>query len=218
MTKKKELIGAFKNAGRTWRRRGQPEDVNTHDFPHLGLGKGIPYGAYDIARDRAVVTVGVTHDTAAFAVASVGRWWRLDGRTAYPAARRVLICADAGGSNGHRSRAWKLHLQRLADHLRIPITVCHYPPGTSKWNKIEHRLFSFISLNWKGKPLRTFETMVNLIGATRTRSGLKVKAVLDTRTYDTGEKVSVTDFNTIQIRGHKIHPDWNYTLLPRMTA
>jgi hypothetical protein len=217
-TKKKELIGAFKNAGRTWRPHGQPENVNTHDFPHLGLGKGIPYGAYDIARDRAVVTVGVTHDTAAFAVASVGRWWRLDGRAAYPAARRVLICADAGGSNGHRSRAWKLHLQQLADHLRIPITVCHYPPGTSKWNKIEHRLFSFISLNWKGKPLRTFETMVNLIGATRTRSGLKVKAVLDRGTYDTGEKVSVTDFDQLQIRGHKIHPDWNYTIAPRASA
>ena len=144
-TKKKELIGAFKNAGRTWRRRGQPEDVNMHDFPHLGCGKGIPYGAYDIARDRAVVTVGVTHDTAEFAVASIERWWKLDGRTAYPAARRLLICADAGGSNGHRSRAWKLHLQQLADQLRIPITVCHYPPGTSKWNKIEHRLFSFIA-------------------------------------------------------------------------
>ena len=213
-TKKKELIGAFKNAGRTWRPRGQPEEVNTHDFPHLGHGKGIPYGAYDIARDRAVVTVGVTHDTAEFAVASVERWWNLDGRRAYPAARRLLICADAGGSNGHRSRAWKLHLQELADHLQIPITVGHYPPGTSKWNKIEHRLFSFISLNWKGKPLRTFETMVNLIGATRTRSGLTVKAVLDTRTYETGEKVSATEFNDIQIRGHKIHPDWNYTIRP----
>ena len=214
-TKKKELIGAFKNAGRTWRRRGQPEEVNMHDFPHLGHGKGIPYGAYDIARNRAVVTVGVTHDTAEFAVASIARWWTLDGRAAYPAARRLLICADAGGSNSHRSRAWKLHLQTLSDQLHFPITVCHYPPGTSKWNKIEHRLFSFISLNWKGKPLRTFETMVNLIGATRTRTGLKVTAVLDTQTYETGEKVSAADFDDLRVRGHKTHPDWNYTLWPR---
>jgi hypothetical protein len=217
-TKKKELIGAFKNAGRTWRRRGEPERVNIHDFPHLGHGKGIPYGAYDIARDRAVVTVGVTHDTAEFAVASIGRWWRLDGRRAYPAARRLLICADAGGSNGNRSRAWKLHLQQLADQLRIPITVCHYPPGTSKWNKIEHRLFSFISLNWKGQPLRTFETMVNLIGATRTRTGLRVKAVLDTRPYETGEKVSRADFDGLNVRGHTFHPDWNYTVMPRVST
>ena len=214
-TKKKELIGAFKNAGRTWRRSGQPEEVNTHDFPHLGQGKGIPYGAYDIARDRAVVTVGVTHDTAEFAVASIARWWKLDGRAVYPAARRLLICADAGGSNGHRSRAWKLHLQTLADQLQMPISVCHYPPGTSKWNKIEHRLFSFISLNWKGKPLRTFETMVNLIGATRTRSGLKVKAVLDTYPYETGVKVSAAQFDELQIHNHRTHPAWNYTLAPR---
>lgn len=214
-TKKKELIGAFKNAGRTWRRRGQPETVNMHDFPHLGHGKGIPYGAYDIARDRAVVTVGVTHDTAEFAVASIDRWWKLDGRTAYPAARRLLICADAGGSNGHRSRTWKLHLQRLADRLQIPIAVCHYPPGTSKWNKIEHRLFSFISLNWRGKPLRTFETMVNMIGATRTRSGLKVKALLDTHPYEKGMKVSAAQFDELHIRGRQFHPDWNYTLVPR---
>jgi len=217
-TKKKELIGAFKNAGRTWRRQGQPEAVNIHDFPHLGNGKGIPYGAYDIARDRAVVTVGVTHDTAEFAVASIARWWKLDGRTAYAAARRLLICADAGGSNGNRPRAWKLHLQRLADQLSIPITVCHYPPGTSKWNKIEHRLFSFISLNWKGRPLRTLETMVNLIGATRTRSGLRVKAVLDTRPYETGLKVSTAQFNELHLRGHKFHPDWNYTVMPRLVA
>lgn len=217
-TKKKELIGAFKNAGRTWRPRGQPEDVNMHDFPHLGHGKAIPYGAYDIARDRAVVTVGVTHDTAEFAVASIARWWKLDGRSAYPAAQRLLICADAGGSNGHRSRAWKLHLQSLADQLQIPITVCHYPPGTSKWNKIEHRLFSFISLNWKGKPLRTFETMVNLIGATRTRSGLKVKAVLDTHAYAKGVKVSAAQFHDLHLRGHRTHPDWNYTLVPRRAA
>lgn len=217
-TKKKELIGAFRNAGRTWRRRGEPEPVNIHDFPHLGHGKGIPYGAYDIARDRAVVTVGVTHDTAEFAVASIGRWWRLDGRRAYGAARRLLICADAGGSNGNRSRAWKLHLQQLADQLQIPITVCHYPPGTSKWNKIEHRLFSFISLNWRGRPLRTFETMVNLIGATRTRTGLQVKAVLDTHSYETGVKVSRADFDELHVRGHRFHPDWNYTLVPRVTS
>src|SRR6059036_3631668 len=185
-----------------------------HDFPHLGHGKGIPYGAYDIARDRAVVTVGVTHDTAEFAVASIDRWWKLDGRTAYPAARRLLICADAGGSNGHRSRAWKLHLQRLADRLQIPISVCHYPPGTSKWNKIEHRLFSFISLNWKGQPLVSYETVVNLIGGTRTRSGLKVKALLDTAYYETGVEIPESEMEQIQLRRHKKFPDWNYTISP----
>jgi hypothetical protein len=217
-TKKKELMGAFKNAGQTWRRQANPEKVNVYDFPHLGKGKGIPYGAYDIAGDRAVVNVGVTHDTAEFAVESIRRWWKLDGRRNYPAACRLLICADAGGSNGSRLRAWKLHLQRLSDQTGVPISVCHYPPGTSKWNKIEHRLFSFISLNWKGKPLVNFETIVNLIGGTRTRSGLKVKAVLDTRYYETGTKVSDLEYESIHLHRHKLHPDWNYTIKPALAT
>jgi len=171
-TKKKELVGAFKNGGRRWLPQGKADEVSVHDFPHLGEGKAIPYGAYDIARDRAVVNVGVTHDTAEFAVESIRRWWRLDGKRHYWGADRLLICADSGGSNGNRQRAWKLHLQALSDETGMAITVCHYPPGTSKWNKIEHRLFSFISLNWRGQPLLNFETVINLIGGTHTRSGL----------------------------------------------
>lgn len=213
-TKKKELIGAFRNPGRTWRRRGQPQAVFTHDFPHLGVGKAIPYGSYDIAQDRAVVNVGVTHDTAEFAVESIRRWWRLMGKRAYPAAARLLIAADAGGSNGPRLRAWKVHLQHLANELGFPITVGHYPPGTSKWNKIEHRLFSFISMNWKGQPLVSYEAVVNLIGRTRTRSGLKVKAVLDTRAYETGQDVTSEHMKALHLKGHAFHPDWNYTLSP----
>jgi hypothetical protein len=214
-TKKKELVGAFKNAGRRWLPQGQPEEVTVHDFPHLGKGKAIPYGAYDIARNRAVVNVGVTHDTAEFAVESIRRWWRLDGKRNYQGADRLFICADSGGSNGNRPRAWKLHLQELSDETGMAITVCHYPPGTSKWNKIEHRLFSFISLNWKGKPLVNYETVVNLIGGTRTRSGLKVKAVLDTNQYETGVTISDEEIDQLRLRRHKLHPDWNYTLLPR---
>lgn len=214
-TKKKELVGAFARPGRTWRPRGQPERVLLHDFPHLGHGKAIPYGTYDLAQDRAVVNVGVTHDTAEFAVESIRRWWRLLGKRTYPHAARLLICADAGGSNGNRLRAWKLHLQQLADAIGIPITVCHYPPGTSKWNKIEHRLSSFISLNWRGTPLVSYETVVNLIGSTRTRSGLKVKAILDTREYETGKAVSAKQLKALQLLGHSFHPDWNYTLSPR---
>jgi len=213
-TKKKELVGAFKNAGRRWLPKGQPDEVTVHDFPHLGEGKAIPYGAYDIALNRAVVNVGVTHETAEFAVESIRRWWRLDGRRYYRGAGRLLICADSGGSNGNRPRAWKLYLQSLADETGMAITVCHYPPGTSKWNKIEHRLFSFISLNWKGKPLVNFETVVNLIGGTRTRAGLKVKAILDTNQYETGIEISDEDIDQLRLKRHKIHPNWNYTLLP----
>jgi transposase len=213
-TKKKERIGRFRNAGRTWRPRGQPSPVFTHDFPHLGIGKAIPYGTYDIGQDRAVVNVGLSHDTAEFAVESIRRWWRLMGKRSYPAATRLLISADAGGSNGNRLRAWKLHLQRLATDLNRPITVCHYPPGTSKWNKIEHRLFSFISMNWRGQPLVSYEAVVNLIGSTRTRSGLKVKAVLDTREYDTGQAVTPEQFSALRLTPHAFHPDWNYTLRP----
>jgi transposase len=211
-TKKKELVGEFRNAGRTWRPRGEPLEVNVHDFPHLGHGKAVPYGAYDIARNRALVNVGVSHDTAEFAVESIRRWWRLDARRLYRDAHRLLICADSGGSNGHKLRAWKLGLQTLANEIAMPITVCHYPPGTSKWNKIEHRLFSFISLNWRGRPLVNYETVVNLIGATRTRTGLRVKAVLDTGTYDTGVKVEAQAMHEIHLRRHQLHPDWNYTI------
>jgi hypothetical protein len=217
-TKKKELVGAFRNAGRRWKPRGAPDRVFVHDFPHLGKGRAIPYGTYDVARDEALVNIGITHETAEFAVASIRRWWRLLGRKAYPEAKRLLICADAGGSNGNRLRAWKVHLQRLADDLPLAITVCHYPPGTSKWNKIEHRLFSFISLNWKGRPLLSFEAVVNLIGATTTKSGLKVKAVLDTTTYEPGEKIGDAEMGALNLKPHDFHGEWNYTLHPRLAA
>jgi len=214
-TKKKELVGAFENKGRTWRPQGQPYEVNVHDFPSQAQGKAIPYGTYDVLQNRAVDNVGTSHDTAEFAVESIRRWWRMDGRKRYSAAGRLLICADAGGSNSSRGRAWKLNLQALADEIGIPITVCHYPPGTSKWNRVEHRLFSFISLTWKGQPLWNYETIVNLIGATRTQTGLKVKAILDTNEYETGVEVSKEQMAKLHIRRHKTHPDWNYTLSPR---
>ena len=214
-TKKKELVGGFQNKGRTWRPKGQPYKVNVHDFPSQAEGKAIPYGAYDVVHDRAVVNVGISHDTSEFAVESIRRWWKIDGRRWYASAARLLICADGGGSNSSRTRAWKVQLQDLADQMGIPITVCHYPPGTSKWNRIEHRLFSFISLTWKGQPLWSYEAVVNLIGATRTRSGLKVKAVLDTNEYETGITVSDQEMKGLRIRRHKTHPDWNYTLSPR---
>jgi len=213
-TQKKELVGEFRNAGRTWRPRGDPIDVHVHDFPHLGHGKAVPYGAYDIARNRAVVNVGVSHDTAEFAIESIRRWWRLDGRRLYRNARRLLICADCGGSNGPTLRVWQLGLQILANEIGKSISVCHYPPGTSKWNKIEHRLFSFISLNWRGQPLVNFETVVNLIGATKTRTGLRVKAILDTRTYQKGLNVEDDIMQDVHLRRHNVHPVWNYTLEP----
>jgi transposase len=214
-TKKKELLGAFKNGGRTWRPKGKPYEVNVHDWPSRARGKAIPYGVYDVQKDRAVVNVGISHDTAEFAVESIRRWWRLDGRRRYGSARRLLICADGGGSKGSRTYAWKANLLTLVDEIGIPITVCHYPPGTSKWNRIEHRVFSFISLTWKGQPLWNLETVINLIGATRTRSGLRVKAVLDTKRYQTGVKISAEQIEKLRIRCHKIHPAWNYTLLSR---
>jgi Rhodopirellula transposase. len=179
-TKKKELVGRFRNPGQSWKRRGEPDEVFTHDFPDMGEGKAVPYGAYDVGRDEAVVNVGVSHDTSEFAVESIRRWWRILGKKSYPLAERLLICADAGGSNGPKRHAWKWHLQQLANETGLAVTVCHYPPGTSKWNKVEHRLFSFISIQWKGKPLISFATVVSLIGSTTTRTGLKVKAVLDT--------------------------------------
>jgi hypothetical protein len=217
-TKKKELIGPFKNKGRTWRPQGQPHEVNVHDFPSQAEGKAIPYGAYDVVQDRAVVNVGISHDTAEFAVESIRRWWKIEGRRRYASAGRLLICADGGGSNSSRTRMWKVQLQELADEIGMPITVCHYPPGTSKWNRIEHRLFSFISLTWKGQPLWSYEAVVNLIGATRTKSGLKVKALLDTNEYETGLAVSAQEMKELQMRRHKTHPAWNYTLSPRTAA
>jgi hypothetical protein len=214
-TKKKELIGRFENRGRRWQPKGAVEAVNVHDFPSQGVGKAIPYGTYDVTRDEAVVNVGITHETAEFAVESIRRWWQLLGRKAYPQARRLLICADAGGSNGTRPRAWKVHVQALADGLGMAVTVCHYPPGTSKWNKVEHRLFSFISMNWRGQPLLSYEAVVNLIGSTTTKSGLRVKALLDTRDYEPGQKITNDEMQRLRLTPHQFHGDWNYTLHPR---
>ena len=215
-TKKKELIGAFENRGKTWRKKkGGGEPVLVHDFPSMAEGKAIPYGTYDVSRDEALVNVGITHETAGFAVESIRRWWRILGKKSYPMAKRLLVCADAGGSNGNRLRGWKLHLQKLSDQLKIPITVCHYPPGTSKWNKIEHRLFSFVSMNWKGRPLVSYEAVVNLIGNTKTRTGLKVKAMLDKNSYETGQKVSNEEMQELRLKIHPFHGNWNYTLHPR---
>jgi hypothetical protein len=216
-TKKKELIGAFKNRGKTWKKKGEPEPVFVHDFPSMAEGKAIPYGTYDVSRDEALVNVGITHETAEFAVESIRRWWRMLGSRAYPKAKRLLVCADAGGSNGNRLRSWKLHLQKLSDQLALSITVCHYPPGTSKWNKIEHRLFSFVSMNWKGRPLVSYEAVVNLIGNTKTRTGLKVKAMLDKKSYETGLKISDQEMKELRLKRHTFHGDWNYTLQPRRT-
>lgn len=213
-TKKKERVGNFKNPGRIWRPRGQPRAVNIYDFPHLGEGPAIPYGTYDVGRNQAFVNVGMSHDTAEFAVESLRRWWRLIGRRHYRTASAVLLCADGGGSNGFRNRAWKYHLQRLADQLGLPVTVCHYPPGTSKWNKVEHRLFSYISLHWKGQPLVSYETVINLIGATRTKSGLRVKAALDASEYELGVKISDAAMEDLNLEPHRTLPQWNYTLRP----
>lgn len=214
-TKKKELVGAFKNKGRTWRPKGQPIEVNVHDFPSHAEGHAIPYGTYDVAGNRAVVNVGISHDTAEFAAESIRRWWKMDGRRRYSRARRLLICADGGGSNSSRTRAWKIYVQEFADEIKIPITVCHFPPGTSKWNQVEHRLFSYISLTWKGQPLWSYESIINLIGTTRTQTGLKVKAVLDQHTYETGIKITDEEMQHLRIQRHKIHPQWNYRLSPR---
>jgi Rhodopirellula transposase DDE domain len=214
-TKKKERVGNFKNAGKTWRPKGQPIEVNVYDFPHLGVGPAIPYGAYDQQRNEGFVNVGISHDTAEFAVESVRRWWRWVGRRGYSKAARLLLCADGGGSNGSRNRAWKYHLQEFADQSGLAITVCHYPPGTSKWNKIEHRMFSFISLNWQGKPLVSYETVINLIGATRTTTGLRVKAKLDTRLYEAGVKITDEEMKQLNLRIHRTNPEWNYTISPR---
>lgn len=214
-TKKKELVGDFKNNGRELRPKGDPEKVRVHDFIIPELGRANPYGIYDIAQNTGWVSVGVDHDTAAFAVESIRRWWNSMGRVAYPKANRLLITADSGGSNGARVRLWKVELQKLADETGLRIAVSHLPPGTSKWNKIEHRLFSFISQNWRGKPLISHEVIVNLIAGTTTQAGLTVHSELDTDTYPPGIKVSDREVAAIDLRRDKFHGDWNYTLHPR---
>jgi len=213
-TKKKERVGNFKNPGRIWRPRGTPPAVNMYDYPRLGAGPAIPYGAYDVGRNQGFVNVGMTHDTAEFAVESLHRWWRLIGRRHYATATAMLLCADGGGSNGFRNRAWKYYVQHLADQLGIEVTVCHHPPGTSKWNKVEHRLFSYISVNWKGQPLVSYEAVINLIGATHTKGGLRVKAALDAGTYELGVKIPDAEMERLNLRPHRTLPQWNYTLRP----
>jgi transposase len=214
-TKKKELVGDFKNAGKEWQPQGIPEKVLVHDFPQDAVGKAIPYGVYDMARDEAWVNVGLDHDTPAFAVASIRQWWKKMGSRAYPNASDLFITADAGGSNGYRARAWKAGLQDLADELGLHIRVSHFPPGTSKWNKIEHRLFCHITRNWRGKPLRTFETVVQLIANTRTNTGLHVRAKLDKRKYPKGVVISKEHMASLDLHRSEFHGDWNYELQPR---
>ena len=210
--KKKELVGPFANTGVEWQPSGEPERVNVHDFPDPELGKAIPYGVYDLGRNTGWVSVGVDHDTSAFVVASIRRWWERIGRAAYPHATRLLITADAGGSNDYRRRAWKTELSRFAAEAGLAVTVCHFPPGTSKWNRIEHRLFSAISMNWRGRPLVSHEVIVELIGATSTRTGLRVQAELDQRTYPLGVKVSDAEVAAVPITRHDWHGEWNYTI------
>ena len=214
-TKKKELVGDFSNKGQEWRPKGEPEKVRVHDFVDKELGRATPYGIYDVGSNSGWVSVGMDHDTAEFAVETIRRCWRTMGQPAYPKATRLLITADGGGSNGSRLRLWKLELQKLADETALRIVVCHFPPGTSKWNKIEHRLFSYISQNWRGKPLRSFETIVSLIAATTTTTGLKVHAELNTESYQAGIKVSDEELGRINIHRDKFHGEWNYEIRPR---
>jgi transposase len=213
-TKKKELVGDFKNAGREWRPKGQPEKVQVHDFPIPELGRAAPYGVLDLAKNEAWVSVGTDHDTATFAVETIRRWWNFMGKAAYPTATQLLITADGGGSNGSRLKLWKLELQNLANELGFPIAVCHFPPGTSKWNKIEHRLFSYITLNWRGKPLVSHEVIVQLIRATKTKTGLKVNCELDANQYPIGRKVSAEELKQVRITRDEFHGEWNYVINP----
>ena len=217
-TRKKELEGPFKNGGQEWQPQGRPEPVRVHDFPDPCLGKAIPYGIYDVGRNTGWVSVGRDHDTASFAVASLRRWWQGTGLAAYPPATRLLICADGGGSNGYRVRLWKVELQRFATETGLAVTVCHLPPGTSKWNKIEHRLFAHISMNWRGRPLVSHEVIMELISATTTGAGLTVQAELDPGHYPTKVKVSDAELATVALRPHAFHGEWNYTLLPQPPA
>lgn len=214
-TKKKELVGNFKNGGREWQPQGEPDRVDVHDFPDDALGKAIPYGVYDLAANAGFVSVGIDHDTPVFAVTSIEAWWKLVGAQRYPDARELFITADAGGSNSYRSHVWKQQLQRVADTLGLAIHVSHFPPGTSKWNKVEHRLFSFISMNWRGRPLRSYETVVSLIGNTTNRGGLVVRARLDRRSYPIGKKVSRKELRELKIERDEFHGDWNYVIKPR---
>jgi hypothetical protein len=214
-TKKKELVGEFKNSGQEWRPKGKPEKVRVHDFVIPELGRAAPYGVYDLAQNTGWVSVGVDHDTASFAVETIRRWWHAMGKDKYPQATRLLITADGGGSNGSRLRLWKLELQMLADETGLAIAVSHFPPGTSKWNKIEHRLFSFISKNWRGEPLTSLKVIVSLIAGTTTRKGLKVYAEIDDRSYPAGIKVPDAEMERINLRREDFHGEWNYEILPR---
>lgn len=216
-TKKKELIGNYENKGRQWRKKQSPEQVNVHDFPDPSVPRAYPYGIYDLGRNTGFVNVGTDHDTGAFAVASIRGWWRSEGRRLYPQTGQLFIMADSGGSNGYRLRLWKMELQKLADETGLAIQVCHFPPGTSKWNKVEHRLFSFISSNWRGEPLRDYETVVRLIAATTTAKGLKVTCRLDRRQYAIGRKVTAKEYKQINLRPDAFHGEWNYTILPTNT-
>jgi hypothetical protein len=214
-TKKKEKVGNFKNDGRKWHKKGAAPKVNVHDFPSLAEGTAIPYGAFDVHRNEGMVNVGMTHDTAEFAAESIRRWWLQFGIRHYPDARRLFICADSGGSNAARNRAWKYYLQQFSDQTGLEMVVGHYPPGTSKWNKIEHRMFSFISMSWRGEPLVSFETVVNMISATKTTQGLRIQAVLDPSVYETGVKITDEQMKQLNLQPHRRNPEWNYSLLPR---
>ena len=214
-TKKKELVGDFANRGREWHPQGEPEEVRMHDFKDKELGKAIPYGVYDMIHNEGWVNVGIDHDTARFASRSICRWWEEMGSQRFPRARHLLITADGGGSNSHRSRLWKVALQELADEIGLKLSVCHFPPGTSKWNKVEHRLFCFITQNWRGKPLVSRQAIVELIASTTTRQGLTVRAALDANNYETGIKVSDAELARVKLARHDFHGDWNYTIKPR---
>ena len=214
-TKKKELVGNYKNAGREWHRKGDAPRVQGHDFPNPEVPRAYPYGIYDLTHNQGHVVVGTDHDTGQFAVESIHGWWRKAGRRLYPRAQHLLITADGGGSNGYRLRLWKVELQRLADTIGLPVTVCHFPPGTSKWNKVEHRLFSFISTNWRGAPLADYETIVRLIANTKTSAGLRVTCTLDHRKYEIGRKVANAEMASLQIKKDEFHGEWNYTIMPR---
>ena len=217
-SKKKEVVGQLANKGREYQPKGRPERVDVHDFPDPEVGKAIPFGVYDIAANEGFVVVGDDHDTAAFAVATIGRWWDMVGSVAYPDATRLLITADAGGSNGYRVRLWKVELARLAARSGLDITVCHFPPGTSKWNRIEHRLWSAVSMNWRGRPLTSHEVVVSLIGATTNKRGLKVQAHLDTGSYPKGLKITNAEVTAVALTRHEFHSDWNYTVHPAQPA
>ena len=214
-TKKKELVGDFRNGGREWRPYGEPDEVRVHDFQDPALGKAIPYGVYDVTNNQGWVSVGIDHDTAKFAAEAIRRWWRKMGVKRFPNAKKLLITADGGGSNGSRCRLWKVALQDLADKIGLELSVCHFPPGTSKWNKIEHRLFCHITQNWRGKPLVSHEVIINLIANTTTQTGLRIQAELDTRRYETGITVSDTELAALRIKTARFHGDWNYIILPR---